>query len=403
MIDSSKRRDDNTGDSDEYEGKSRSQAYNDDTESNCTNEEKGAKTGSEKSPSGTKSKASESSNRISKSNNNNNGTTNKSQPSGKSSLNPSRKINLGAAADFGKKDNEATSKELIDTTLTGHKSETDLLADLFSPSLPSQPVSATDFADFSQFHSQSKTSNHSSVTNADEFADFASAFDEQPNPSVTNTTTTTTTTSNLPMSQSQPQSLSSLLSQTIQPKPSSIQVLSPVNQPTHASQPVKFLGFDQILTPQRPTELLSPVVNSLLGIGNHCDNSGANKLVGDCKKIPSPSENNTWSSLPTNVNINVDDLLGSKYEKKVVPSMNQLATHLGNTNLTSPSAQPVSLLGSPTSQVRPVGPSPVLPGKFAFCCISMTDSNLLILKSFYHCRIKFANIFRLWRESNWYC
>jgi len=269
-----------------------------------------------------------------------------------------KKIDLGAALNFGKTEGSShpnQSSSLVDTGLslensnkiTQSKTNEDLLNEIFnagSDPIPNNNNSNNNFninnniinnnnnlenfADFIQFQSSTNESQSSN----DEFANFASAF-----------TAPVQTSQNTLLSDS-----NSLLMQTTNPfidndspsldplQASPFMMTSPV-MPTNqfADVMTPTIPFNQPLTVQssRPTDLFS---NNDMKQGNVANNM---------------SINNTWSDLSGNVNISVDNLLGSKYEKQSAPTMNQLAQSVSNLSVAGP--------GFTQSNNFPLGLSPV--------------------------------------------
>lgn len=178
------------------------------------------------------------------------------------------------------------------------------------------------FADFSSFDSKSNAINSSS----DDFADFATAL--------------TTPQTSTQTAQSSQNVLSEVFLQSSNPFVGNTSPVNPLES-LSAQNSSDILG--DVLTPMpvnsnaRPTELLT----------NWCGTQppGPESMV---------SQNNTWSDLSKNVNINVDNLMGSKYERHSVPSMNQLAQKVNNLSLGSPNAPIVRPTASFNSGVTPV-------------------------------------------------
>jgi len=276
----------------------------------------------------------------------------------KAKIEPSKKIDLGAAAHY-KGDNSGFQSSVTQK----QPNSADLLADIFADesqptSLPPSNNVIDDFADFSTFNSLPVTVNNpvtgvcqsspqvplpSSTspvaTGDDDFADFTSAFSNDPSSNATGA---------LPMTQ--PTSSVNFLSDDLfsSPTPSTTPIVFP---PTVvSSQPQIAVPFAQQppllpLTAQIAQTTLQPTrPDSLSGLSNNNINQASNDNSNTAKKASGLPDNTTWSSLASKVNIDVDNLLGSKYEVKTAPSMNQLAAG-------------VSGIGLGSSRVRPISPS----------------------------------------------
>jgi hypothetical protein len=275
---------------------------------------------------------------------------NTSKPTKK--LDQIKKIDMGAALNYGKQEGSSQAKQsntsLFDTGLslqnsnkaTDVKSNEDLLNEIFNIDSNSSNNNINNnnlinnnnnnlesFADFTQFQSSSNVNNSSN----DEFADFATAFDA-------------------PVQASQNALLSDsnlLLMQTSNPfihNDSSMAPLQPspvmtTNQFPAVMSPT--IPFNQTFTVQssQPTDLFSNIDAN--------QRSDANNA----------SVNNTWSDLSGNVNISVDNLLGSKYEKQSAPTMNQLAQGFNNLSFGPQVYTQTNNFGgglSPVSPQRPI-------------------------------------------------
>lgn len=304
-------------------------------------------------------------------------------------LDPNKKIDLGAAANYTGSGTSASAAPAA--AATGTAKSNDLLADLFDTDVhppAGQGTSTTvisnnqtdaddEFADFTAFRSTVPVVTNSntpfpSTGSKDEFADFTSAFTSGSNVSEPSSLTLG--------------SLSSSSTRTpVPPAPSSINFLAdnlldnnntfssiPADIFAHGNESNHFsslpplshnpqegmhsnpllsdtspLGsvtaqqlFSSTLQPTRPGSLLDPMNG--LTISNNDGSVTGNNM----------NSNNTWSN--TGVNINVDNLLGNKNEKQVRPSMNQLAASSGQqqrqpAGLLSPS----SPLGFGSSRIAP--------------------------------------------------
>ena len=109
--------------------------------------------------------------------------------------------------------------------------------------------------------------------------------------------------------------------------------------------------------PLQPLQPLAPYQPSLLPVDNQLGQSGGSQNFEDAfsnvEKQKSQT-NNTWSGLTSNVNINVDNLLGTKYEKQTAPTMNQLAAGITNLNLSPTHSQ--SKVNYTQQRAQPIQP-----------------------------------------------
>ena len=264
-----------------------------------------------------------------------------------------KKIDLGAAINFGKDNSPTKHTSDIEQSFVGsakvsdNKSNEQLLDEIFNSGSDSVPNnnsnlnnnsfnlnnnlinnnnnnviknSSEDFADFSSFESKSNAINNTS----DDFADFATAMTTQTIP------TATTGLSDVFLQPTNPFGVNSTLP------------LNPMSSPNSSA----LLG--DIMTPMavsgRPNDLFSDFSSKPISAENNI------------------YQNNTWSDLSRNVNISVDNLMGSKYENKSVPSMNQLAQQVNHLTLgplgspTTPTMRPTQGFSagmSPTSVQQP--------------------------------------------------
>lgn len=240
--------------------------------------------------------------------------------------------------DNGNREFSDKTNDIID----GHNKNADLLSDLFSSTEASQSHTINEFADFNQFQPDNSTpiNGDNNNLNEDEFADFASAFsDNVPN-------LQTTMPSNLHMNQPLPQQAQPFfqshgVTNAINP------FINPDPQPQHVFsldtplQPAKqHNNLNSGAFSQRPTDLLFDSAPS----SNNFDFSSVTP--------------NTWTSLGGNVNINVDNLLDSKYAKTTSPTMNQLAAGVGimsiNTNVASTTSNQPRMPIASSNIVNPV-------------------------------------------------
>ena len=270
---------------------------------------------------------------------------------------------------------------------------------------PSNNSSATNnnidnFADFSQFKDNNQSTQQNST---DEFADFASVFSGLPQPQ------------QLQQPQQfqqlqQPQLIQQQHLQQLQqpqliqqPHLQQFQQLQQPQQFQQLQQPQQFqqlqqpqlqqpqLQPPQLQQPQQPNNLMNamqatnPFLSndifqsdfqsqplqplqplapqtfayqpSLLPTDNQLGQSGGSQnfenAFSNVDKQKSQT-NNTWSDLTSNVNINVDNLLGTKYEKQTAPSMNQLAAGITNLNLSPTHSQ--SKVNYTQQRAQPIQP-----------------------------------------------
>ncbi|CAL1286536.1 unnamed protein product [Larinioides sclopetarius] len=315
----------------------------------------------------------------------------------------SRKIDLGAAANFGKDHNSSNSTpekpiNLIDTSPKKEiKNEVDLLADL-SLSSPNNNVADAangDFADFTSF----KSAEDSKLDNFADFSTFTSA-------AITTSSTSGTDTlsfldsnigSSQPVFQSLPSGLPPLqpvgaaspLSPTFSASPSPM--VSPVG---NVYQPV--MGTPVGVVPPMsavplasrvpaPVLMQTPVGNlgaanvvypvTFVGNGLYSQPSSLPVMSTTSANVHSSLQDfrtsrNTWSDAMGTVNINVDNLTpASKYDKQPAPSMNQLAgVNMNAMNLNNLS---MSMQQMPLNQ-------PILgPGSLPAAVVSPVTSNMM--------------------------
>ncbi len=282
---------------------------------------------------------------------------NTSKPTKK--LDQIKKIDLGAALHYGKQEGSSQAKQsntsLVDTGLslensnkaTDVKSNEDLLNEIFNigsnPS-PNNNNSSNNninnnnlinnnnnnlesFADFTQFQSSSNVNNSSN----DEFADFATAFDA---PVQTSQNALLSDNNLLLMQSSNP-----FIDNNSSMAPLQTSPVTTANQFPDVMSPT--IPFNQTFTVQSSpqTDLFSNI--------DAKQRSDANNA----------SVNNTWSDLSGNVNISVDNLLGSKYEKQSAPTMNQLAQGFNNLSFGPQVYTQTNNFGgglSPVSAQRPI-------------------------------------------------
>lgn len=265
-------------------------------------------------------------------------------------LDPSKKIDLGAAASYTGSSANPVTQVPAAAAATPAVPTSDLLADLFDTgvniSAVPAPVSAVvpaladddEFADFTAFRSSANApavspalvTSIGSRDTSDEFADFSSAFtagtqQQQPVnlldssfssiPSDVTFTTAGNQYSSLPLS------LTPLPDHGLDaPTPPS---LDPLTGGGVTAQQL----FSSTLQPTRPATLLP-----------HESLHSNHQQQPDNKSLTSSSNsNNTWSGI--GLNIDVDNLLSGNNDKQVKPSMNQLAATTASTpGLMSPSS-----------------------------------------------------------------
>ena len=329
---------------------------------------------------------------------------------------PSRKIDLGAAANYGK--TQANNSDLIGSITLSNNSEPnetnqkskDLLDDIFSGisdnSNKTAPIVsnsvADDFADFADFTSFENCDGNKTdgkleeSKETDEFADFTSAFTPNIMASASLTAPSTDITpssiiNSLPPFDLKAQlPLTATLNTTVNNNNSGASSIDLLNSELSGINP--FISTDLVSTdngfgssqgntnpllnsinplitsninansnanihfpsslPLQPTPLLSSTNPMINNIPFGNNPTDLSLNSTTATKTPIQSSNNTWSSYSSNVNINVDNLLAAKYEKHNAPTMNQLAANMGSLNLIG--AQPnVSPVISPMSPLNP--------------------------------------------------
>ncbi|GBN26777.1 Clathrin interactor 1 [Araneus ventricosus] len=316
----------------------------------------------------------------------------------KNTLKGNRKIDLGAAANFGKDHNSSNSTpekpvNLIDTSPKKEvKNEMDLLADL-SLSSPNNNVTDSangDFADFTSF----KSAEDSKLDNFADFSTFTSAATTTSSTSGTDPLSFLDSNigSSQPVFQSLPSGLPPLqpvgaaspLSPTFSASPSPM--VSPIG---NVYQPV--MGTPVGVVPPMSAVPLAARIPAPVLMQTPVGNLGAanvvypvtfvgNGLYSQPSSLPVMSttstantlsslqdfrtSRNTWSDAMGTVNINVDNLTpASKYDKQPAPSMNQLAgvnmnaMNMNNLSMSMqqmPLNQPILGPGSLPAPVSPV-------------------------------------------------
>ncbi|XP_074605435.1 clathrin interactor lqfR [Brevipalpus obovatus] len=266
-------------------------------------------------------------------------------------IEPSRRIDLGEAANYAK--NVAAngpSKKESNENKTNEASSKDLLEEIFSGiSEPSKPEPKfDDFADFASFTQSSATAQASqSITDPsgrdafgqqapkdDDFADFASAF------------TTGSQAQGPSKLQSPPSNPFNLLNDDLTSSGNPFAEIPSVNIPTvgpslSSNNPiVNQMASSAQMSPV--TQLSSafmapmqPLVPTNMNMNLSKPDSLNLNTVSSTKGSQPFLNNSTWAG--TNVDINIDNLFSSKYENKNnAPSMNQLAATMSSVNLNSP-------------------------------------------------------------------
>lgn len=274
----------------------------------------------------------------------------------KAKIEPSKKIDLGAAANY-KGDNSGSQSSVTQK----QPNSADLLADIFADesqptSLPPSNNVIDDFADFSTFNSLPVTVNNPATgvfqsspqvplpsltspvaTGDDDFADFTSAFSNDPSSNATGAPSMT-----------QPTSSVNFLSDDLFSSSTTPIVFPPTVVSSQPQTAVPFVQQPPLLplTAQIAQTTLQPTrPDSLSGLSknqNNNNNQTSNNNSKTAKQASGLPDNTTWSSLASKVNIDVDNLLGSKYEVKTAPSMNQLAAGVSGIGLGSSRASPIS-------------------------------------------------------------
>jgi hypothetical protein len=262
----------------------------------------------------------------------------------------SKKVDLGAAADFAKqqaivktnvnsvqssavKSSIAPAEQLLfdlnsSEVPQSKAGESSLLADLFDKPNVNASEEFTEFADFNSFGTNAISSIDTNA--ADDFGDFESAFGTAGAPSSASATVVAAVSSNLlgttdnHMSDLFGASSSSLASlpaasilshPTSEPSSSNLDLLADLQSPSQL--PLPSASFDSILVPQSPSATnFDCMFNTSKGAAAE---SNGSKCAGKPIEL-----NESWSNLTKNLNINLDNLLESKSEKPRL-SMNQLA------------------------------------------------------------------------------
>ncbi|XP_035207484.1 clathrin interactor 1-like [Stegodyphus dumicola] len=275
-----------------------------------------------------------------------------------------RKIDLGAAANFGKDQSSIHSTpekpvSLIDTSPKKNSTDDDLFSSLtITPTSNATDSANGDFADFTQFKSAEESKQ-------DSFADFTSFMST----TQTSSTTSSDSLSFVDVNSSSTPNIFNSVSPCLPPlQPlGAVTVSSPLSPTFSASQspmisPVgnvyqPVLGAPLGMLPTVPTiplgtplaqpVMMQPQVGTLqpanmypvnyVGSGMFSQPSSL-PIVSTSTTVPArtsfgslQTSRNTWSDALGTVNINVDNLVpASKYDKQPAPSMNQLAG--GNVN-----------------------------------------------------------------------
>lgn len=267
------------------------------------------------------------------------------------SIDPSKKIDLGAAAHY-KGENQNTSSSLDRGAASAGPTNADLLGDIFAVGTPVTGVTSVgspldDFTPFEAAIPPPGTTSPLPTTNAfmpstvpgsndDEFADFTSAFSSLASPS----SPTNLQTPQPPLAKSNQSAGCDLFGEPILQASGPSSLISPgagihsvdsFNSLPFIPSPTPVTGhqnanasalMQQQLTSQLAASTLQPIkANS----SSHGSSGDANRGTNDNNNKSLAATGSTWANLASAVNINVDNLLGSKYETKPAPSMNQLA------------------------------------------------------------------------------
>ncbi|KAG8178518.1 hypothetical protein JTE90_005409 [Oedothorax gibbosus] len=273
---------------------------------------------------------------------NNVAASNRNENKSASSSKSNRKIDLGAAATFGKDYGSAHSTpeknaSLIDTPPKKDlKDETDLLSGLSisSPNNNTAESANGDFADFASFKSAEDSRQ-------DDFADFASFSSPAPSkPSDSLNFFDTNINSSAPLFQSLPSTLAPMGGTPFSASPMGNIPMGNMYQPVMGVVPP--MGSVPLGAPgMAPVMMQAPIggVNAanvmypvtFLGNGMYSQPSSL-PVMSSTSTLPPHSlqdfstSRNTWSDALGTVNISVDNLSpASKFDKKPAPSMNQIA------------------------------------------------------------------------------
>lgn len=283
-----------------------------------------------------------------------------------------RKIDLGAAATFGKDSNSThstpeKSSSLVDTSPASPKPPPTLESDLLSGASPVPPstegTSNGDFADFTQFKSATDQNSQ------DDFADFSS-FSSAPPPVAPSSNSASVNLLDLSSSSNatvppllppsgisplQPMPSTTLASPLSPPSASQTSVMSPPGGVYHpiigghvaVVRPPLGSGTLPVAANLGPTVIGQPQMNSLPSCNPFPVNMAGNGSLMQPSSLPPMSntavgsqhssnfanfQRNTWSDAVGSVNISVDNLsLANRYDRPTPPSMNQLAGQNLNT------------------------------------------------------------------------
>lgn len=190
----------------------------------------------------------------------------------------------------------------------------------------------------------------------DEFADFASAFSASSNPAQSPAETKNPfnfmediTSPTNPFA-----AIESTMVNTSQMNPSTNPLSTAMSSfSSIGSSPLQSMGPPPVSPTFQPMQPLLPTTNTTQQISKP-----SNLPLDSCNNVPSTKNNseslsqNTWSGIGTNVNISVDNLFVSKYEKQNAPSMNQLAANMNTLSLNLQNPASINSLSPMTSPIR---------------------------------------------------
>ncbi|CAH1404342.1 unnamed protein product [Nezara viridula] len=244
----------------------------------------------------------------------------------KKQLSPARRIDLGAAATYGKTTPSNTgiteSEPANVPSLIG-----DVADDLFDPRKgvdPPPTSNVTEFGDFTNAFPPPASSNTSGADVKDDFADFSSAF--------TAPSSLPLQTHSLPPIQPPLPNGNSTVTKS-QSNTELLMGLSGFSSPVH-SQP-QSLNLTQ--TPQSPS--INPLDSPMSGIGGGLLQPTLDKNVL-LQLQPSQSSTNstkqigsTWSELNLDIDLDGLNLSGKNKTRPAQPTMNQMASSIGVNNM----------------------------------------------------------------------
>lgn len=276
---------------------------------------------------------------------------------------PLKKIDLGAAVNYGKDSGAQTSSKNSNNTGKpqsvpgqGVPDSFDLLGELITPAAtPGKANVSSDFGDFEAgFVNSNVTSSVSSSSGAvldsgDDFADFSSAF------SSSNSKPTfppANQASAFPSPNQQSSSNADLLSGLSAPPPNMMGGgvnSSPMSYPPMPSTLIPGFG-DSLLTPMN--QPLTPASNNMSFPVNFANNSHPPNSADNTNN----QLGTTWSNAGS-LNINLDNLLIShpNTNPSNAPSMNQLQASKGPLSPLTPTGSPMFRTATLAPNVAPVG------------------------------------------------